>query len=976
MNEPNPIAPLADKRAGARLPALQSGVPPKQQWRISASSGDPNRAADRSYSVAWKAEGGERAWLEIDLGEIAIIAGLEIYWGDQAMRTYRVVASNATKWFALCGTRHGEGGLDMFAFPPVAARLVCIISDDPPPEHGPEIVEINLYAPQEAASTLEPGQGHALSGSPIRLKTGASLTVDLGYPRLPIGALIEWGEDFGTVFSVHLSDDGEVFREVGRIETGDGGVDSFWWRSTTGRYFRLTLHEANTPAGAVIQELKLRLQNKDHMPIGALERAAISGVEELYPQTLLGRQVYWTALGEWDQGEQALIDEYGAIEPRRGAPQIAPLLRCAGVLRGAPGAARLTQTLDDGALPIASVVWETHGLECRTTAFAHEGQLRCEHRICNHEATPQSGGLTLVLRPLQINPYWQHGGHAATTSIALKGQDLWVNGTLYAAFSRAPDFCAIADFDKADIVKLIERQPLQTAPALSGASGLLSAAFEFSFALAPGESFSVKVAAPMRDGVTPSACIGFEDARYRVRQSWRDKIGPRLFEVGDREVGDTLEAQIVHILVNSTPIAFKPGPRNYDRTWIRDGSAQALALLWAGLIEDAKTYVLWYAQRIYPNGLVPPILDVDGQVNHGYGGDIEFDAQGEFVLVAADVYRITRDRAFLEAVFEPVLRATNFLKDLTARREGDPSLSLGLVAPSISHEGYSKPSFSYWDDYFALAAWRNCAYLAREIGADDKATEAEAQAGAFAQCLTRSIRATAAAMGVNEIPGSADREDVDPTATSIAFEPCRVEDVLPPELVSPTFARAARRAAAISAPDFSGNYSPYELRNVNVFVALGRFDDAFRLLNTMLGARRPPGWRGWAEVVWGDLRAPDYIGDMPHTWIAAEFFTAIRRMLVREEGGTLALFRAVPDAWWDNDGIAINGAPTAFGLLNLRARKTTSGAKVKMKLSGPAPERVTFRYPGAKRAWADGHPCEILDDTMTTPAWRDLVIEE
>ena len=54
--------------------------------------------------------------------------------------------------------------------------------------------------------------------------------------RSPLGALIEWGKSYGTVFSAHLSDDGESFREVGRIETGDGGSDSFWWRSTTSRY--------------------------------------------------------------------------------------------------------------------------------------------------------------------------------------------------------------------------------------------------------------------------------------------------------------------------------------------------------------------------------------------------------------------------------------------------------------------------------------------------------------------------------------------------------------------------------------------------------------------------------------------------------------------------------------------------------------------------------------------------------------------
>ena len=84
-----------------------------------------------------------------------------------------------------------------------------------------------------------------------------------------------------------------------------------------------------------------------------------------------------------------------------------------------------------------------------------------------------------------------------------------------------------------------------------------------------------------------------------------------------------------------------------------------------------------------------------------YGSDIEFDAQGEFVGIAASVYRISRDRTFLRSIFEPVVRATRFIDVLRARTNAlyDPGSRFhGLLAPSISHEGYSKPSYSYWDD--------------------------------------------------------------------------------------------------------------------------------------------------------------------------------------------------------------------------------------------------------------------------------------
>ena len=232
-------------------------------------------------------------------------------------------------------------------------RFAC---DGSQSERGLEIVEINLYGPADAASVIEDGRIGALGHSPVKLPAGDSITVDFGYFRYPLGALIEWGKTYGTVFSAHLSDDGVTFREMGRIATGKGGSDSFWWRSTTSRYFRLTVHEASSPAGAVVNELKLRILNKDRMPIGQLERAASAGRGDLYPQSLLGRQVYWTALGEHDHAEEALFDEYGNLEPRRESAQITPLLRLDGALHGAPASPSISQSLVDGSLPIPTVV--------------------------------------------------------------------------------------------------------------------------------------------------------------------------------------------------------------------------------------------------------------------------------------------------------------------------------------------------------------------------------------------------------------------------------------------------------------------------------------------------------------------------------------------------------------------------------------------------------------------------------------------
>ena len=960
-------------------------IPHKSQWNITASGGDPRLAIDGRYATAWTSPPAQPAWLEIDLGETVLLGGIEVYWGLRACDQHGFAYSlDGNAWTHLCKTRVGEGGLNVFAFPPTAARYLRWSHEGPSDARGLEIVEINLYSPGGLFTVRETPYIAALGHAPARLAAGESITIDFGYTRSPLGTHVIWGESHGTDFSVHLSDDGEQFREVGRISNGNGDYDSFYWRVTTSRYLRFTVHAASALEGAVIQELKLRILNKDRMPIGGLERAARDGRGELHPQSLLARQIYWTVLGETDQAEEALFDEYGNLEPRAGFGQITPLLRLGEILHGVPGAGEIRHSLAEGSLPIPSVAGSFAGSELHITAYARDGQVTVEYRIYNRDSVLRSGSLVLALRPVQINPYWQHGGHANTESIRADGSQVWVNDRLYAVFAGEPQSVTLAEFADGDVIRLIEQGPHPTARSLRSDSGLLSAAFEFDFALARGEEIAYVVAFPLRAGVMPTPPADFATARDQTKAQWRAKLGPRRIVLGDGEISDTVEAQIGLILVNATRDAFKPGPRHYDRTWIRDGSSQALALLYAGLAEEAKRYVLWYSQRIYENGMVPPILNPDGSVNRGYGSDIEFDAQGEFVGIAAEVYRFTRDPDFLQAIYPFVLRATGFIEELracTSREHGPETRFHGLLAPSISHEGYNKPTFSYWDDYFALSAWRNCAYLATEIGDEEKAAWAAAKGKEFAADLARSLRMTAELQGLGFVPASADRNDVDPTSTSIAFEPCRVEDVLPQECLRPTYERYREHLAIIRAPDFEGGFTPYEIRNLNAFVALGWFEDAIQLLNDALAWRRPAGWRHWAEVVWGNPRVAEYIGDMPHTWIGAEFSTAIRRMLVRENGSTLELFRAVPDAWWDGEGIVLRNLPTAFGgKLQLAARRDATRVTVELAFEfvcgGAAPESIVVRYPGAKRALADDDKiCAIEGDCIRAPYFSRLSIE-
>jgi hypothetical protein len=245
----------------------------------------------------------------------------------------------------------------------------------------------------------------------------------------------------------------------------------------------------------------------------------------------------------------------------------------------------------------------------------------------------------------------------------------------------------------------------------------------------------------------------------------------------------------------------------------------------------------------------------------------------------------------------------------------------GIIAPSISHEGYSSPTHSYWDDYWALKGWHDGAWLAEQWGDNELAAYAHAQYAALRESLRKSIASTMAWKGVDTIPAAADLGDGDPTSVSIALDPAGQMDVLPQDALRHTFDRYLADVRKREAPGELFAYTPYELRNVLTYVYLDRPADAEALLTDVVRDRRPPEWNMWAEVVHSRLRHPGYLGDMPHTWIGSEYARTIFGMLMREADDGLYLLPGTPPSWVAGKGLAVTRLPVAYGSLSMTARR-------------------------------------------------------
>jgi hypothetical protein len=391
---------------------------------------------------------------------------------------------------------------------------------------------------------------------------------------------------------------------------------------------------------------------------------------------------------------------------------------------------------------------------------------------------------------------------------------------------------------------------------------------------------------------------------------------------------------------------------------------------------------------VHENGLVSPILSEDGSVDRGFGSDLEYDSQGEFVSLVADVARLDGGVQTVREYLPKLRLALHFIEQLRNRtlvqgyqhEHEAPERFRGLIAPSISHEGYSVPTHSYWDDFWALKGLHDGAWLAAALGDAELDTWSRAQYAALRESVAASIRATMAWKRVAYVPSSADLGDLDATGTSIAFDPCGQGDLLPEAAVKFTFDNYLQTVRKRAVPGSTWDFTPYELRNVLTFVRLNRPADAHELLGELLRYRRPLAWQMFAEVVHSRLRHPGYFGDMPHTWVGTEFVRAVLGTLMHDGDAALELLPGTPPAWVAGDGLNVSALRTAYGPLTMTARQEAGRLRIVLG-PGLVPHiAVKVSWPSRqkpKRVWVDGQPRtnQTPDGILIERPFQELVAQ-
>ncbi len=794
-------------------------------------------------------------------------------------------------------------------------------------------------------------------------------------------------KDYARRYEILTSNDGETWTEVYKVGNGHGGRNYIYLKDCEARFFKIRLHDLPTGRCEIFeiipQDVKLWASINDFF-----RGIAFDYPYGYFPKYLRDKQVYWTVIGLPGDEKEALVSETGAIEVDKLGFTLEPFVFLDGKIFTWADV-RIEQELESGYLPIPSVMWFSNQfkleIKCFVSGYPDSSFIIVRYKLKNLLSSRLKGKFFIAIRSFQVLPPWQQlnitGGVSQIKNIRVLDDGIVVNDDKRIIFlDNKPDKVGLSEFDHGEIINFIKDGLLPGGEVANDLKevychfGCASGAIEYNFDLRGGGEISFYLAVTLSGSgdfsLRQIKGVKFERELGKVVELWEGLLNKVKIDIPDKKLLNTFRSNLAYILINADKLALQPGSRTYERSWIRDGVIISNALLYSGLFGYVKRYLDWYSNYQYESGKIPCVVD-----HRGPDPVPEHDSNGEFIYAIAQYYRFTQDSVFLLNKFKRVEGAVRYIDYLTSLRKTDEFRTVekmayyGLLTESISHEGYSaKPMHSYWDNFWALCGLESAEFIVSELlnkgfflsrgegfrldsGYLNYLSEMKRE---FRKNLYNSIELAIKGKGIDFIPGCVELGDFDPASTSIAILPTFA--LVNPEAtdrlgvyLSNTFRKYyeffREREKIFNVNQLVRNYTPYELRIINAFIYMGYREIAHEMLSFFISHQRPFNWNMWAEVVWNDYEYPGFIGDMPHSWVGAEFINSIRNMLVYENyDSTLVVGAGVKEEWLLSGGkVAVEDLPTYFGGISFDMRIDRSGGGERVVVNIGGDERLRER---------------------------------
>jgi hypothetical protein len=716
-------------------------------------------------------------------------------------------------------------------------------------------------------------------------------------------------------------------------------VEEVFFDQAAARYLRIE----GLGGKGLLTELVLKGPVETWNPARHFEMIARRTPDGAFPRWLRREQGYWTVVGEPRSNLVSLLDEDGRVEVRKDGISITPALLVEGRLVTSKEAT-VTQSLEEGWAPLPSVIWKWEGITLRIDAQSGGKDLTDVRYTVESSTATSSVALLLAARPLQVNPPWQRGGFSPIreaiispemNAVAVNGERLiFVNprATAAGAIGREARDILNALADGEDIALSAQES-----------NGLVSAGlmFEMNEAGMGEVVMRLRLSEEATEEFPPNISQVFAERRASEIKRWRDLTGDWEINVPDARLSNFVRSNLAYLLINMQGPAIQPGTRNYEHSWIRDGSISATSMVLFGMEEPVRDYVRWFGSLVREDGFVPFIVQAHDGVMPEWTADwAEHDSFGQFAYLVREYFELTGDRETLDAVWPKMKAAIEHAIALRQERLGPEWVGTefeGILPRSNSHEGYFPAQHSYWDDFTLLRGFDDGVRIADLVGDEAAREKFLAEGAALREALVRSMARVRERHGLAVIPASADLGDFDPTSTSIGIMFADERDTLDSEALKATYDRYLEDVRLRHFGGKSSSYTAYEARTVGALLRLGRAEEALWLLDVLLAdATRPAGWNHMGEVTHPDPRMPSYIGDMPHTWIGSGVIHAIRDLFVYEDRGGLVLGAGIADEWW-KEGVSVRGLKTWWGDVSYEAREEDGRRVIRLKSESDPP---------------------------------------
>ncbi len=939
---------------------------------------------DGNKQTRWSSGFSDPQWIQIDLGKIKELAGLNIYWETAYGKVYDILLSkDGKKWNKVYETSDGDGGTDDIYFKKSKARYIKLYGKKRGTAWGYSIYEMSIKKPDEqpiitASSSLEKYKPVNILDGNMKTKWKTKsiknqwVKIDLRKIKTFGGIFLYWDKNYAHTYEISTSIDGEEWKPAYLMKKGNGGSDMVYFNKTAAQFIKISFIKGINKKGYTLKEITVKGPDEFLTTQKYYEISAKESPRGYFPRWIYKEQAFWTIVGVPDDFNESLLCEDGSIEPYKSNFSIMPFLyQNKKLITWAD--VKLSQSLEKGYLPIPTVKWDYKDIALTVKTFTYgdpgESITYTWYRIKNKGKKVVKGKFFLTFRPFQINPIWQPGGGLAEIrDIKMQNNKIEVNRKYIVLPLTKPDNMGAGAYKKEDVVYVIEKGKVPVDKKIRDDDKHASGVIEYKYNLKPGKTKDVFLAMPLHQKKpdlnikmkTTKIKKEFEKMMKKTISFWEAIVNKIEINIPDSSIVNTLRANIAYILINRDGPAVQPGSRTYESAWIRDGSMTCSALLKMGITKPVKEYLNWYSGFIRKNGEVPALINRTG--TKFYPTPLkEYDAQGELIFSILQYYYFTGDTKFLEEKLPVIIQALKYLEYLRDKRisgkyKDDPKMKrfYGILPNSVSHEGYfPEPGMhSFWDDFFGLKGWKDGITIAKILGRDDLLPWMILEEKELRESVYKSIKLTMKEKNINYIPGCAEKGDFDATSTAIAVMICDELKYLPQPQLQNTFDKYYNDLVGRFKPDWVGGFTPYEIRSVQAYLYMNQKKRALTLLEYLLGCRYPSNWNHLAEVVFSDPRLGQYIGDMPHTWVGSGYINAVRSMFVyeNEENNSVILGAGIDENWLKRkEGISIKKFPTFYGDINFSMRKNKGVLKIKVWGDAKPDKGFVFKSPYLKK---------------------------